>query len=91
MHKIRIDLQKRIDESMEESKGYKMDDSEFLFSLAKIPSSNQNSVSNSSSSSIDNHSLHSFNNALDRESLREEKRLNKIAKEAKKFLSSPLA
>jgi len=85
MQHIRLDLQKRVDETMEESKGYKAEDMQ----LASLPGGN--SVG---SSSIGNYSekghLKAIFNAIDKESMREDKRLNKIANDAKKqLLSSP--
>jgi tRNA A37 threonylcarbamoyltransferase TsaD len=80
MSKIRVDLQKRIDEAMEESKGYKMED----MPTPTMHSSN----ANFSGSGFDKSSLTNILNAIDKESLREEKRLNKIAADAKKQMKS---
>jgi hypothetical protein len=61
---------------MEETKGYKPEDMQ----VVSIPSAS----SNLSSSGIEKGPLSSVFNAIDRESVREEKRLNKIMSEAKK-------
>jgi hypothetical protein len=85
MHNLRVDLQQRIDENFEETKGYKNEDPIALSYERALPLAYER-LSNSNS---DTYSLSSINNAIDKESLREEKRLNKISKEAQKFLSSP--
>jgi hypothetical protein len=65
---------------MEESKGYKMED---------MPTQTMHSSNfNSSGSGFDKSSLTNIFNAIDKESLREEKRLNKIAADAKKQMKS---
>lgn len=81
MSKIRVDLQRRIDEAMEESKGYRAED---------IPTPTMHSSNaNSSGSGFDKSSLTNIFNAIDKESMREEKRLNKIAADLKKQMNLP--
>ena len=83
MHSLRMDLQNRIDENMEETKGYVCSDSYIPLAIGGIPSSSCASLSS------DNKSLNAIKYAIDREVQREERRLNKIANEAKKILNSP--
>lgn len=71
MQHVRLDLQKRVDECMEETKGYKADDNQTTLTVA--------AVSDSMSSAF---------LAIDRESMREEKRLNKIMSEACKQMDA---
>lgn len=78
MQRLRVDLQRRIDDAMEESKGYRTED----IPIPTMPTSNANSAT--SGSGFEKSSLTNIFNAIDKESMREEKRLNKIAAGAKK-------
>lgn len=83
MQRLRLDLQRRIDDAMEESKGYRAEDTP----VPTMPTSKPNSQT--SGSGFEKSSLTNIFNAIDKESMREDKRLNKIAAAAKKQMNSP--